>query len=82
MADSEQEVGIKNMRSTHIVTFWDVRPCCTIKVNGRFGALFGLHAHGRRISPERNRPESRWGVARPGLALRGRRRKMDVSQGE
>jgi hypothetical protein len=30
--------------------FWDIRPCCSFKVNRCFGGTSHRHLHGRRIS--------------------------------
>jgi hypothetical protein len=38
--------------------FWDITPCCPLKVNRRFGEKFHLHLQGQRISRARNHRES------------------------
>jgi hypothetical protein len=39
-------------------TFWDIKPCSPLKVNGRLGGTCRYHLHGRSISQARNHHEA------------------------
>jgi hypothetical protein len=45
------EVVIKNP------VFWDITPCCPLKINRNFGEIFRLHLQDRRINQARNQYE-------------------------
>jgi hypothetical protein len=40
--------------------FWDIMPCCPLKVNRLFGGTYRLHLQGRQISRAGNQLESSW----------------------
>jgi hypothetical protein len=44
--------------------FWDITPCSTLKVSGRFGRICHLHLQGRTISQPRNQHEIMWQTER------------------
>jgi hypothetical protein len=48
--DTMQEYIFRRDFSLKKTTFWYMTPCSLLKVNLRFGEIYRLHLHGRRIS--------------------------------
>jgi hypothetical protein len=44
-------VSKKKLRYTESYIFWDITPCCLLKVNRRFGGTCRLRLQDSRISP-------------------------------
>jgi hypothetical protein len=64
-AATNTHVIIELLDAVRSTIFWGLTPCSPLKVNRRFGGIYCLHLHRRRISRTRNQHESRW-QAEPG----------------
>jgi hypothetical protein len=49
---------ISSLQKSYI--FWNITPCCPLKVNRLFGGTFNLDFQGRRISQGRNQRDNIW----------------------
>jgi hypothetical protein len=45
-------IGAEVITKTSV--YWDITPCCPLKVNGRFGGTYRPYLQDRRISKARN----------------------------